>query len=245
MPDLVFAVFAGSIPGALTIEIQSVQSLEQNKPPVLYPPLRQPLLAEKPDLVNMQWGQHFFTPVTNRLNALGGSQNLQLLSFEAPSVDTTDNAWFATGSVSAGEDPVTITAPVTGTSIYQRSFQVGDYVVWDDPASVNGRYQYEIDRIVRVNGQIFTLSRSQQGRPAGEAYFGSIRAAHSGINFFRMLDPTFRVLWDGSQQVYKFLWDGMIVSAVSAVTAGSPNALTGLVNLFPIPPTAAALGLTV
>lgn len=242
MSGLTFAVFVG-IPGSLTIEIQSVQSLARTKPAVLYPPLREPLTDAQKELMGRQWAQHWVTPMTNRLNVLGGSENIQLLSFECPSVDTTDNAWFATGSVNATSDPVTITAPITGSSIYQRSFQVGDYVVWDDPATANGRYQYEIDRIVAVNGESFTLSRSQQGSPPGEAYFGSVRASHTAINFFRMLDPTFRVLWDGPQQVYKFLWDGMVVSAVSGVTAGSPRALTGLVNLFPVPPDPAALGL--
>jgi hypothetical protein len=175
---------------------------------------------------------------------MGGSSSIQLLTFEAPSIDTTDNAWFATGDMDATTDPITITAPVTGTSVYKRSFQVGDYVVWDDSASVSGRYQYEIDRIVKVNGQIFTLSRSQQGAPPGQAYFGSVRAAHTATNFYRLLDPFFRVPWDGSQQVFKFLWDGMIVSAVSAMTQGpAQTPLTGLVNLFPIPPVAAALGL--
>lgn len=250
MSNLDFAVFVG-IPGSLTIEIQALPSLAQNKPSVLYPPLREPLqdvprgtqTDPSSQLIGRQWGQHWVTPMTTRLNALGGSSNLQLLNFEAPSIDTTDNAWFATGSVDATTDPITLTAPITGTSIYKRSFQVGDYVVWDDSSTANGRYQYEIDRIVAVSGQLFTLSRSQQGRPVGEAYFGSVRAAHSSINFFRMLDPTFRVLWDGSQQVFKFLWDAMIVSAVSGVTVGSPAAVTGLVNLFPVPPTAAALGL--
>lgn len=235
--SLSFSVYIG-IPGSLTIEIQPSRAIAQNKPSVIYPPLREPLTTGGQPIGN-QWGRFWATPMTNRLNALGGSSNLQLLSFEAPSIDTTDNLWYATGTVDATTDPVTITAPLTGTSIYGRTFAAGDYIIWDDPTSANGLYQYEIDRITVVNGQVFTLSRSQQNAPPGQSYFGAVRAAHSGVKFYRLLDPSFRVLWDGSSQVFKFLWDQMIVSAVSAVTTGD----SGLVNLFPIPPTAAATGL--
>ncbi len=253
MPNLDFAVYAGTpaLPGTLTIEIQAVPQVIQSKPPVIYPQLKEPVtgqpatatapatLGDQGQLMSRAWGPGWAVPVTNRLNALGGATNLQLLRFEAPSLDTTDMLWFATGSIDALTDPATITAPVTGTSIYNRAFAVGDYVIWDDPALVNGRYQYEIDQIVAVNGQVFTLSRSQQGQKVG-AYFGTVRAAHTG-NFYRMLDPSFNVLWDGTQQVFKFWWEQMIVSAVRATTI---NADSALVSLIPVPPAAAALGLT-
>jgi len=253
MPDLSFAVRAGTpaLPGTLTIEIQAVQQLIKNAPPVIYPQLKEPVIGQPStatgdaqastgaNLMSRAWGPGWAVPVTNRLNALGGATNLQLLRFEAPSLDITDMLWFATGTIDALTDPVTITAPVTGTSIYNRVFAVGDYIIWDDPALVNGRYQYEIDQIVAVNGQVFTLSRSQTGQKVG-SYFGMVRAAHTG-NFYRMLDPSFDVLWDGSPQVFKFWWEQMIVSAVRATTV---NADPALVNLIPVPPTAAALGLS-
>lgn len=254
MSDLSFTVRAGvpALPGTLTIEIQAIPRIFQNKNPVILPPLREPVTGQPQtatgdaqqstgsNLMSRAWGVNWATPVTRRLNSLGAATNLQLLSFEAPSIDTTDNLWFATGSVDALTDPITITAPLTGTSIYGRTFQVGDYVIWDDPALIAGRYQYEIDQIVAVNGQVFTLSRSQQGQPNGFAYFGSIQAAHTG-NFYRMLDPTFNVLWDGSPQIFQFFWGNMIVSAVQASTFGVPPAL---VNLFPLPPAPAAMGIT-
>ena len=252
MADLSFTVRAGTpaLPGTLTIDIAAIPQVIQSKPPVIYPQLREPVLGQPPtatapsnlgdqgQVMSRAWGQNWAVPVTNRLNALGGATNLQLLQFEAPSLDTTDMLWFATGSIDALADPVTITAPVTGTSIYGRDFAVGDYIIWDDPTLVNGRYQYEIDRITLVNGQVFTLSRSQTGQKVG-AYFGTVKAAHTG-NFYRMLDPTFNVLWDGSPQVFKFWWEQMIVSAVQAITV---NANPALVNLIPVPPTAAALGI--
>lgn len=239
MSSLVMQAYVG-IPGSLTIEVATLLSLAQSKPAVLYPYLKQPIFDNKPDLMGSQWGQHWVTPMTTRLNALGGSSRFQLLSFEAPSVDTTDMGWFATGDMDATTDPITITAPITSASIYGRQFQVGDYVVWDDSGTANGLYQYEIDRIVSVNGDAFTLSRSQQGGAPGRSYFGGVRAAHTSISFYRLLDRYFQVLWDGSAQVFKFLWDGMIVSAIQAT---SQDVDTTLLNLFPIPPTASALGL--
>jgi hypothetical protein len=255
MPELSFSVRAGvpALPGTLTIEIQSIPQVIQNKNPVILPPLREPVTGQPQtatgdaqastgsNLMSRQWGINWATPVTRRLNALGGATNWQLLSFEAPSLDTTDMAWYATGTMDALTDPITITAPVTGTSIYDRTFSVGDYVIWDDSASVNGLYQYEINQITAVNGQVFTLSRSQQGARQGKSYFGAARVAHAGVRFYRMLDPTFNVLWDGSPQVFKFWWEQMIVSAVRATTV---DVAAALVSLIPVPPAAAALGLT-
>jgi len=255
MADLSFSVRTAqpTFPNILTIEIEAVPKFIQSKNPVILPPLREPVTGQPQtstgdakastgsNLMSRAWGINWATPVTNRLNALGGDTNLQLLGFQCPSLDTTDMAWFATGTVDALTNPVTITAPITGTSLYGRTFEVGDYVIWDDPASINGRYQYEIDRITAVNGQVFTLSRQQQGAAQGFSYFGAVRAAHTAVNFYRMLDPTFYVLWDGTRQVFQFLWPQMIVSAVDAKTSGIIS--ESLVNLFPIPPTAAAMGL--
>lgn len=254
MPDLSFAVRAGTpaLTGTLTIEIQAVSQLMQNKNPVILPPLREPVLGQPQTntgstdradtrYISRAWGINWATPVTNRLNALGGATNLQLLGFECPSIDTTDMGWYATGSVDFNTDPVTITAPITGTSIYGRTFEVGDYVIWDDSSSADGRYQYEIDRITAVNGQVFTLSRSQQASSVGFSYFGAVRASHTNINFYRMLDPTFYFFWDGTTQVYQILWGKMTVSAVSAQTFGVLG--QQLVNLFPLPPDPAAMGI--
>lgn len=253
MPNLSFNVFV-TLPSILNIEIQAVPQPVQNRNPVIQPPLREAVLGQpqtstgpvsrgdEPQLMSRAWGVNWAVPVTNRLNALGGDTNLQLLGFQCPSVDSTDMGWYATGTMDATTDPITITAPITGTSLYGRQFAVGDYVIWDDPRAVNGRYAYEIDQITAVNGQVFTLSRSQQGGAQGRAYFGSMRTDHSAIRFFRMLDPTFYVLWDGGTQLYKFLWDKMYVSAVDAKTSGVNS--EQLVNLFPLPPTAAALGLS-
>ncbi len=248
MPNLTFSVYV-TLPAILNIEIQAVPQPMQSKNSVIYPPLREAVLMQQgsgapgPEtMIGRAWGINWATPVTNRLNALGGSTNLQLLGFQCPSVDSTDSAWFATGSMDALTDPITITAPITSSSMYGRKFAVGDYVIWDDPRAVNGLYAYEIDRITAINGNVFTLSRSQQGSPAGKAYFGSMRTDHTNVNFYRMLDPTFYVLWDGGTQIYKFLWDKMYVSAVDAKTSGVVS--EQLVNLFPIPPIAAALGLS-
>ncbi len=239
MSNLILSAHVG-IPGSLTVDIQSIANIANARPPVIYPRLREPVLVGKPDLISQSWGVNFMTPVVNRLNALGGALIAQLLGLECPSVDTTDMAWGATGSVNATDNPVTVTTTLFGTSMFGRTFQPGDYVIWDDSSSANGLYQYEIDQILAVNGNVLTLSRSQQGQPTGQAYFGTVRAGHSGMNIFRMLNPTFYQLWDGSEQTFKFLWDGMIVSAIFATY---PDGSRGLLNLIPIPPATAAMGL--
>ena len=128
-------------------------------------------------------------------------------------------AWGAQGSIDGVTDPIQVTAPLFGTSVYGRQFAVGDYVLWNDAALVNGVYQYEIDQITAVRGSSFTLQRGSRGSIGG-AKFGSVKAPHSNIQFLQLIDKTFDVLWAGEWQVYKFLWDNMIVSAVSATTIG-------------------------
>ncbi len=223
---LQFAVRIG-IPGCLTIEIQALPSLINSKPPNLTPQLNAAVLgsafgaiANTPDqLFSKTWGQGFMTPVSQRLIALGGNTSKQLLTFECPSLDTTDMAWGAQGSIDGTTDPAQVTAPLFGASIYGRTFAPGDYILWNDPSIVNSVYQYEIDQIVSVKGSVFTLARRDPNGGSG-AQFGSVLAPHANIQFFKLIDKTFDVLWQGEWQVYQFLWANMIVAAVSANTVG-------------------------
>jgi hypothetical protein len=230
---LQFAVRVG-IPGSLTIEVQAVPSISSAAIPNILAPLNQPVLVQDTGntatastsrialakaLMSQAWGQGWANTVSQRLAALGGNSDYQLLTFECPSLDTTDMAWGAQGSIDGVTDPIQVTAPLFGTSVYGRQFAVGDYVLWNDAALVNGVYQYEIDQITAVRGSSFTLQRGSRGSIGG-AKFGSVKAPHSNIQFLQLIDKTFDVLWAGEWQVYKFLWDNMIVSAVSATTIG-------------------------
>jgi hypothetical protein len=229
-------------PGSLTIEVAAVALLaQQNAPPSLRPQLNAPVLAGDDKPLGLNWGVGWAVPMSQRLIALGGNSRLQLLGFECPSLDTTDMGWGASGTIDATTDPVTLQAAPFGASVYGRAFAVGDYIIWNNPAVVNGRYQYEIDEITALNQNTFTLARRGQGAAAGTAQFATVMAAQSG-QFFQLLDPTLFAMWDGTHQVFKFLWDGMIVSAVSATTAGLLQPV--IVNLIPIPPAAAAMGLS-
>ncbi len=213
MGSLSFQVRIG-IPGCLTIEVDAAQGIIQTQP-FLNPQLNQPITDQ---LISKAWGQGWATPMTKRLIALGGNTKYQLLNFECPSLDLTDNAWGAQGSIDATSDPASIMAPIFGTSNFGRSFAVGDYILWDDPRIVSGVYQYEIDQITAVSGSNFTLLR--RGNNASGAQFGSVKAAHTNIKFYRLIDKVFQVLWAGEWQVFKFEWDNMIVAAVSATTEG-------------------------
>lgn len=255
--DLVLSASIG-IPGSLTIDIAAAQRLIAGKRANLIAPLSQALLGSGPTgtatgdaaqpaagFIANAWGKGWATPLTQRAIALGGNTKYQLLELLCPSLDVTDMAWGMTGSIDATSDPASITAVPFGTgSIYGRTFQEGDYVLWDDPSVADGKYQYEIDQIVTVRGNNFTFARNggtSGGGTAGGAQFGSVKAAHAACNFYRLVGKVFTVLWAGEEQTFKFLWDNMIVAAISATTPGldSPTVL----NLFPVPPAAASPGL--
>ncbi len=240
MPELNFQIRVG-IPGSLTIEIDTVTRPTPLRPAALFPPLNQAPLRDSGALLTKAWGEGWAIPMNKRLVALGGNSNLQLLTFECPSLDQTDNAWGMTGSIDALSDPAIITGVPFGMSTFGRGFEVGDYILWDDPMLVNGLYQYEIDRITAVNQNTLTLERAAQSSAAGRAQFGSVKAAHANVKFYQLIMGRFGVLWDGEHQVFKFLWDQMVVAAVSAATVGltAPT----IINLATIPPAAAAPGL--
>ena len=234
-----FRVYVG-IPGSLTIELATLPSLKAKNPTNLYPPLNAAFTKDPDSIVDRAWGKGWITPMNQRLVALGGNTDLQILSLLCPSVDMTDHTWGGTGSMDATTDPSVVNVTPFGTSIYGRSFEVGDYVIWDNPAAANGRYQYEIDQIISLNP--FTLQRRSKGGRAGSAQFNTPMAVQAG-NFFQLVDGNFHTLWDGSHQVMKFLWDKMTVPAVAASTPGLQT--PSIVNLIPVPPAAAALGLVV
>ena len=236
MSDLTVSVRVG-IPGSLTIELDQSARFRAVTPASIYPPMsEEPITSGEAErrLLGRAWGQGWAVPVSRRLNALGGNTIQQIVAFEAPSWDQTDNLWGGTGTIDLGTDNPTFTATLFGTSIYDRTFQNGDYILWDDP-TVNGlTYSYEISRILSVSGTTFTLE--QRGA------FGSTRAAHAAVNFYQLLDHTLFDYWDGTKQLYKFLWDDMIVAAVSATTWGATGA--SIVNLAAVPPDAAVGGLS-
>lgn len=251
-PRINFTVRVG-IPGSLTIEIDKAPQLIQPRLQTISPPLRTPLTgvgktgtslggdtqSDPNATLDRVWGQGWAVSVSKRLAALGGSTLFQLIDFESPSWDQTDNLWGSNGSIDATTDPVTFVGTPFGASIYGRVFQEGDFILWDDPTSSNGRYSYEIDQITKVQGNTFTLARRNPF--ANGAWFGSPMVAHAGVNFYQLIDKHFTALWQGEHQVFKFLWDDMIVAAVAGLTPGmtAPQ----IVNLAAVPPAAAVGGL--
>jgi hypothetical protein len=235
------------IPGSLTIDVRRIpRGIQGEVVPNITAPLNRPVLSggSAPDgLMSVAWGQNWANSVSSRLRALGGATPLQLVTFEAPSIDLTDNAWGMTADIDATSDPAIITGTPFGTSIYGREFAAGDYIIWDDPAVANGLYQYEIDLITALSQNTFTLQRRGKFSAAGRAQFNTVKAAHSGCNFYRMIDKTFFDLWGGKQQTFKFLWDNMIVSAVSLSMVGLDE--PSLVSLIPVPPDPASMGLQI
>src|SRR5579872_1966437 len=98
------------IPGCLTIEIQALPQFIQRQQTNLYAQLNQPVTSDPASIMSKAWGKGWVTPMTQRLIALGGNSRLQLLTFECPSLDTTDMAWGAQGSIDGTTDPAQVTA---------------------------------------------------------------------------------------------------------------------------------------
>src|ERR1035437_7411520 len=89
-------------PGSLTIEVAALPLLaQQNAPPNLRPQINAPVLAGDDKLLGLSWGVGWAVPMSQRLIALGGNSRLQLLGFECPSLDKTDMAWGASGTIDA------------------------------------------------------------------------------------------------------------------------------------------------
>jgi hypothetical protein len=136
-----------------------------------------------------------------------------------------------------------------------RQFNVGDYILWNDPTLSGGAYSYEIDQITAITpssstGATFTLARGVAGGTAGQAQFGSPLKPHgqsSPCAFYRLIDKVFSANPNnsaGTPQVIKFLWDNMTVCTVLATSTSFATSV--LLNLAPSPylPGTANLDLT-
>ncbi len=117
-----------------------------------------------------------------------------------------------------------------------RQFAVGDYIVWNDPTIVSGAFSYEIDQITAITPTDdthfnCTLARHASGAAAGVAQYGSKLNAHTGANFYRLINKEFFTNLDLSAgpQMLRFLWDNMTVAAIQISGAG----ISLLANLAP------------
>ena len=172
------------------------------------------------------------------------------------------NGAAATATVSGGSlDSVTVTnsgyglvAPVTvtitgggGTGAIVlvdigRQWQIGDYIVWNDPTIPSGKnyYQYEVDQItnivfVNATHATFTIARAANGAAAGQAQYGSLLAAHTSQNFYRLLNKSWIIEVDSSigPQLVMLPWPNMTVAAL--VIGQQGNNTPSLTNLAPVP----------
>lgn len=249
---LVFDVKVESY-GSLTIDNLAITGLQPQSPgtaPGLpQPPLNQVVLGggptgAGPNLTTAQqqeacisnpWGL-WFVNLVNRINQATGQQGSTVnLTFECPSIDDSDVAFFGSGTIDATTDPVTFTAATMGTSIYGRALAVGDYILWDDPIQVGGNSMYEIDQVTAIAGLKITLQRSAKGMAgSAAAQFGTKKFGHSSRIFFPLLDKFFHAEWDGTPAPLELPWYNKTVAAVVATLPGLPTPT--LVLLFPPAP---------
>jgi hypothetical protein len=71
------------------------------------------------------------------------------------------------------------------------NFNVGDYIVWNDPTPISGQAtirSYECDLITGIStGGMYTLQRHFPGTPANQATFESLLSAHlAGTKFYQL-----------------------------------------------------------
>lgn len=125
------------------------------------------------------------------------------------------------------------------TAALGRQWAIGDFIIWNDPTIVAAAFSYEIDQIVDIvatdaTHAMFKLQRAASNAPAGGAQYGSLKNAHAGINFWRLINKVFVPdnITSAGPQPLRFLWDQMCVAAVTAWIGGQQNTT---VNLAPLP----------
>jgi len=123
-----------------------------------------------------------------------------------------------------------------------RQWQIGDFIVWNDPTIPSGKnyYSYEIDQITNIvfsdaTHATFTLQRARNEAPTGEAQYGSLLAAHTSKNFYRLINKGWIRAIDAQlgPQVILLPWPNMTVAAVVVGQAGQSAPI--LTNLAPTP----------
>ena len=123
-----------------------------------------------------------------------------------------------------------------------RQWAIGDFILWNDPTIPSGGnyYQYEIDQITDITfssstSASFKLARNPSGAPSGQAQYGSLLAAHTSKNFYRLINKGWILDIPESlgPQVVMLPWPNMTVAAVEIGQQG--NNTPSLVNLAPLP----------
>lgn len=212
------------------------------------PPLRDRILESDLDgsnnYVSRQYGWFFQSVYDGLVRALG-TKGVSLVGVEAPSLDLTDLAWYATaGAVNATDDPVVILPTIFGASAYGRQFVVGEYVLFNDSTVVGALYSYEICKIIDINTTTgeWTLQRRQNYAAPGFAAFGTMLADHAaGVTINHLIDQYFFTMIPfGSEQVWRIVWESMTIPAIILSVETQPDIL---VNLIAPPPAAANPGI--
>ncbi len=106
-----------------------------------------------------------------------------------------------------------------------RQFNVGDFILWNDPTIVGDGRSYEIDKITALTPiddttATFTLERRPNGAPAGQAQFASQIRSHGTCEIYRLVNKIFPITPGNTPQIYKFLWPDMTVCAAQGNIVG-------------------------
>jgi hypothetical protein len=139
-------------------------------------------------------GYAMLTVVNLGLATSGNISQLREIDFFAPSIDETDVGLWAMGTIDNNIDTsITIPVQINNGSRYTDpntnqplTFNVGDYIIWNDPPN------YEINQIAEiVEGNTFALQRTNQYSATGQAMFGSLLNVHTNKKFYRLIPRKF------------------------------------------------------
>lgn len=208
---------------------------------------RDPTVDVAKEVIGNSWGG-WTTAVWDQLRQLRAGNNV---TFQAPSVDEMDYGWYGQGVIDSTTDPVTFTMAMQGASRFGRTFQVGDYILWNDPLQATDsnlilRWRYEINKIVAYNSLtgVMTVRRHPpDATQSDNAYFGTLMIQHGSLanpgQIFRLVNKvwTTSLYKDQGPQVFKFPWDNMCVPAVVGTPSGGTPVLVRT-----LPPTSEEVG---
>lgn len=157
--------------------------------------------------IDRTWYQ-FFAQLAKRATADAGGDGLTAIKFLCPSIDEEDILLWGEGTLDASTNPATFTPTLNLQSRYGVVFKVGDWIIWDTDG-------YEIDKIVAMSGDTWTVQRGEFDSP--------IAAPRTGSGFWRLEPKTFTVNLPGGElpKLVQFPWPNKCVAAVRAWGEGA------------------------
>lgn len=170
-------------------------------------------------MTNKGTGYSTGSPPTVTITGAGGSGTGVVFTL---AIDNTFGTLEAINIVNSGYGyvgPVTVTITggsgtgATAIAAIGRQWEIGDYILANDPTVINNQCSYEILQIIDITPvdpthATFKLTRAQ---------FGSTIGAHTGVAFYRLIPRVFTTDMQSNAglQTVPFYWPSMTVPAIT------------------------------